>query len=491
MIQRTVFNHRLIAMFIWAAAVTLGGCFESLEDLTCEENSDCASGVCSHGFCSGEVIPRDSESASVFEPDSQTGVVSDSDTVVEPPPYGETLDGIDVIFVVDNSGSMAEEQKLLSTSMYSLVNELTRTSAGVGLDVRVGVTTTDMGVAYSGGVYDGADVEKLFANDRVRCYDNGDNGEFLTSYLESSNDFEVPVFDRMIQCAADGDCPIDWSCESPDMNGVGVCIPTMANSALVCPDVSSYLADNGFLTSVNTATGEVNFPEFVAATACMLQPGINGCNYERPLAAGSAAMNHLASAGALRPNALTVIVLITDEEDCSVQDEQWFDLDELRQTTANVACGRHRELLQNVHNLKTQIINAKSMATGYNATDSVLFAAITGVPVGSVCEGRGDRIGDCLNVKPGVNGNGTMGNPDEIERAVSASQTQTYFEYACQREADGKVVTAAYPATRIVEMAQEFGDMGFVFSICNDNWTPLMQQLGSTILEKVVPKSIL
>ena len=49
--------------------------------------------------------------------DSDTAPVEQNPTVA--------YDGIDLVVVVDNSGSMAEEQEILTTGVYTLVNQLT------------------------------------------------------------------------------------------------------------------------------------------------------------------------------------------------------------------------------------------------------------------------------------------------------------------------------------------------------------------------------
>ena len=150
-------------------------------------------------------------------------------------------------------------------------------------------------------------------------------------------------------------------------------------------------------------------------------------------------------------------------------------------------------MMSDVKQLQEDIVAAKSAISGTDASGTMMFAAITGVPVGSVCEGRGDQIGDCLNVRPDVNGTGTMSSPDTVERVVGdGGSTQNYFEYACTRYAEGESeeagdapITAAYPAPRIVQMAREFGSLGFVYSICRDNWTTIMSQIGASIAQRL------
>ena len=48
-------------------------------------------------------------------------------------------------------------------------------------------------------------------------------------------------------------------------------------------------------------------------------------------------------------------------------------------------------------------------------------------------------------------------------------------------EDDGGEVTRAWPARRFVELAQSFGDRGYVYSICNADWSVAMSELAGLI----------
>ncbi|MBW2278831.1 MAG: hypothetical protein JRF63_15165, partial [Deltaproteobacteria bacterium] len=41
--------------------------------------------------------------------------------------------------------------------------------------------------------------------------------------------------------------------------------------------------------------------------------------------------------------------------------------------------------------------------------------------------------------------------------------------------------TRAAPARRLVELALDFGSRGYVFSICNEDWSPAMNELAAVI----------
>ena len=437
--KANVFSRIRTMGWMLAVAGFMWGCITDMDGITCDVDADCAKGVCQYGVCVGTTTPTDTDT------DTGTGTeTGDTDGTESPTDAQPTaLTAVDLLFVVDNSASMTQEQELLAMAVPALTNLLAQGINGVPLDVRVAMVTTDMGLSYTGGSYDNGPWQI-----DLRCSGYGNNGEFL------------------------------------------------ANTQ-VCPAALDFLAAPGYLTPVNQVTGQPDFNGFTTASACVLQNvGTSGCNFEKQLAAVPAAMGNYNQSTFLRADALTVVIVISDEEDCSVASADWYEVSELGTAATNTACGKHPDMLEDVQTFRQTMINIKTAATGADATASLMFAAITGVPVGSVCEGRGDQIGNCLDVAPGVNGTGTMGNPAIVERAVgmSGEAVQTYFEYACIRYAEGTSeetgdfpITAAYPATRIVKMAQLFGEMGYIYSICNADWSPVMVQVAQAVLQRMSP----
>ena len=216
-----------------------------------------------------------------------------------------------------------------------------------------------------------------------------------------------------------------------------------------------------------------------AVAACLVQVGTQGCNYEQQL---SAAADGLNTDNFVRPDSITLILVVSDEEDCSIGSEEWYQLDELSNAEANLACGRHQDLLKDINDIRETMIASKVAAGGTG--DRVMFAGIIGVPPVAACQGSGTQISECLNVSPGINGAGTVGDPDEVQRMVAPDVYQVYYEYACERYEGDEAVTKAYPGARFVKLAQSFGEMGYIYSICNEDWTPVMTNVANTLLEK-------
>jgi hypothetical protein len=179
---------------------------------------------------------------------------------------------IDILYVMDNSGSMAEEQASLALNFNRFTNVLQNIEGGLP-NVHIGVISTDVGA----GPYNISG-----------CSGNGDDGEFQNE---------------------------------PQSN---------------CDSASGW-----FIRDVDDGSGgrETNYPGSLdEAFSCMAQLGIDGCGFEQPLesmrrALGPDTENNF---GFLRDEALLAIVIVSDEDDCSVLDDAMFDTS---QTTINDPLG--------------------------------------------------------------------------------------------------------------------------------------------------------
>lgn len=83
-----------------------------------------------------------------------------------------------------------------------------------------------------------------------------------------------------------------------------------------------YLSDYGEGTDTNFGDQKLT-----DAFACISQLGTSGCRFEQPLAAMKRALDgsQASNAGFLRPGAALGVVILTDEDDCSVDDDEFFD----------------------------------------------------------------------------------------------------------------------------------------------------------------------
>lgn len=173
-------------------------------------------------------------------------------------PPSMATEGVDVLFVIDNSGSMSQEQASLAANFQRFISNL-ETTYGRLPDLHIGVISTDMGAG---------------ANPGTGCSATGDDGSLHTNTA----------------CGIDDAYIIDID------DGAGGRIQNHDNS----------LAD---------------------AFSCISQLGINGCGFEQPLNSLRRALDgsNPGNDGFLRDGAMLAVVILSDEDDCSVSDPSMFD----------------------------------------------------------------------------------------------------------------------------------------------------------------------
>ncbi len=193
---------------------------------------------------------------------------------------------LDVLVVMDNSRTMAEEQYAFARYAPEFVSDLVGLSDNDGdsldFDLQLMVTTTDVG-------------NPLCTAFQPAGYEPAMGAPVSTACVDRLDDF------------------IDLS---GTINARNMCLE-------VCP--SGAAPDGPFM---RFGSGPSNLPPGADAwetLACLVPQGINGCGYESPLEAMRLALDPAAPHNAgdepfLRPDAALAIVLVTDELDCSVAD---------------------------------------------------------------------------------------------------------------------------------------------------------------------------
>jgi hypothetical protein len=213
---------------------------------------------------------------------------------------GDACSGfLDLLFVIDNSGSMGEEQLNLARNMPLLVQQLENLTDAEGnevdLDVHIMVTTTDSGNPLCEPYYHpgrepemGAPIASACTERLNRFTGLGNGAPVMESACTEVCPEPVAPDGQYIQFNASGDNVPDVP--PADINGDGV-----DDSALA------------------------------QALACVGPQGIDGCGYEKPLDSMMRALGPNAdwngADGFLRGGGLLGVVVITDEADCSIVDE--------------------------------------------------------------------------------------------------------------------------------------------------------------------------
>jgi hypothetical protein len=375
---------------------------------------------------------------------------------------------VDVLLVVDNSGSMSEEQAVFATSVFKLVNSLVAPLPGslwpAADDVRVAVVSTDLGLQWGGNPYQDGDGWPSALPQG--CSAVGDDGQFQV-YGSGKT---VDLLSGAIPCDESGaQCPPGWDCEQIGDDGIGLCLePNNIGTDQACPD----LGDEDFAQT----TGQDLNGLLAMQVACLSNLGTGGCGFEQQLQSAAVAVGREDQAAFLREDALLAVIMVSDEEDCSIEDNALFLTPEVQNQgdkKVNIACNldANEQYLYSPTSFYQRLVEAKQ-----GRVSGVVFGAIVGVPLDDACQGIGADIGTCLS-------------HDDMQKTPIQEETSSgstwFFKPACNRMVGDTEVTKARPGRRFVSLAQDFQSGGYVYSICNEDWTPAMADLAAIIAERL------
>jgi len=165
---------------------------------------------------------------------------------------------LDILFVVDNSGSMLAEQQQLAMNFPEFINVLQQIEGGLP-DIHLGVLSSNVGAAGAQSV--------------PGCPASGDDGNLLTG-------------------------PPGNTCAT--------------QFGLQGSFISDIAQQNG--TRTKNYTGDL-----AGLFSCMAQLGTSGCGFEMHLESMYRALQPGKNAGFYRPDAYLAVVFIADEDDCSTE----------------------------------------------------------------------------------------------------------------------------------------------------------------------------
>jgi hypothetical protein len=372
------------------------------------------------------------------------------------------VDKIDLLFMVDNSSSMEQEQNALSIQFPRLINVLTsgdKNADGMqdfppAKDLHLGVVSSDLGLP---GL-ESAGIEK--------CGGLGDEGRLL-------------------------------NIANPALAAMNLCSATTYN-----PPFLSYSKENN------------DDPvQFANDFSCIATLGIDGCGFEQQLESvlkavwpgddpsvtfvtDTAGFGMLGNAGPGFPNgdfirnsanegpSLIALILVTDEEDCSSRRMDHF-VPNASPNGLNTRCYFEglRGAESNLFQVDRYIQLFKMLRPGQE--NLVIFAGIVGVPqrltTQEVLDGYDfdmpgqnelylDMILGADEMTEMVN---DMGTPDVLE--------DDGMRPSCDRGDNAK----AYPPRRIVEVAKGFGQNGVIQSICQEDFAPAINAIIDVIAKQL------
>ncbi len=267
-------------------------------------------------------------------PSADTGV-GRVDTGVRPPmDTGPRVDSgpgcvyalpIDILFVVDNSNSMAEEQINLTANFSDLLEILTNPpdedrngmpDFPAAEDVRVGIVSTDMGVG----------------------------------------SYTVP------SCDMAGDR--------------GVLVTEVRNDDPMCAGISLPATEPWLSYTVGDDTAELG-----RRFSCLARLGTDGCGLEQQLesmygALITQAAPGMPNAGFVRDDSLLAVVFVTDEDDCSASDTAIFDPSRVGDLGPyGLRCAQNPTMLHPIDRYEDALDSLR-----LDRLNPIVIGAITGVP---------------------------------------------------------------------------------------------------------------
>jgi hypothetical protein len=390
---------------------------------------------------------------------------------------------VDILFVIDNSGSMADEQALLAKNFAAFINVLE--AKDVDANYRIGITTTDSGNPRCNQAQTTPENGKLVLSsclDRVALGDfvfDGEDYSYSCTEVCKFTDEELAIRPTATQYSDGEEAPRKW---------------------------------------IERIERRTNLPEGVStveAFQCFGPQGVSGCGFEQHLESMYKALvkanveGDPTNYGFIRDTAILSVVFITDELDCS-----------------------HNPKFDEIFTDNKVFWEAPDKP---NATSSICFNA------GVVCDGDGPTFTECRSENFDIEGNPGASDEDavlqplskyinfvagieeqkrrfdksqEVLVALIAGVPPGYEEHAAdlvyQDEADptekelfgiGKGCTlanpddpenpqTALPPVRLREFAEAFQvgeDRRNVFSICQDDYSAALEEIASRIRDQIRP----
>jgi hypothetical protein len=377
----------------------------------------------------------------------------------------KNIDKIDILFMVDNSQSMREEQDALREQFPKLITTLTTGDrSGRNLpsfppltDLHVGVVSSDMGTP---GI----------ADHKGCSPDGGDDGKLQHAGRDVGCATSYPSF--LSFKAMGGDAAAlakDFACIAM-LGTMGCGFEQQLEAPLKALWPSVYLDSKGNVVADNPI-------KFLSTTV----PGTLGRG-DIPAVNGG-------SLGFLRNDpktglSLIAIVVVTDEEDCSSKVP-----DHLRRgdgANLNLRCAQNP---QNLFDVKQRYWTGfRELRPGNE--DLVVFAAIAGVPTDLVDE----------KARAAVKFSDANQRNAYYDRILSDSRMQEAFvpsavpDQMMLRPSCTKppkipmgMPQTADPPRRIVQLVKEFGENGIIQSICQADFGPAMDAIVDAIAIHLKP----
>lgn len=394
------------------------------------------------------------------------------------------IDKVDLLFMVDNSMSMREEQAALREQFPKLIRVLTsgdRDNNGTkdfsaAQDLQLGVVSSDLGLLNVPNA-PSLGCRKPF----------GDDGLLLHSALDPM----VPG------------CRTDPSNPYPAFLHYRADLSTPQQIATDFGCIASLGIDGCGFEQQLEATLKALWPSKDSKGAPNVSPMFGPFLIDKATGIGSQGHGDVENAGFLRNDpvsglSLIAIIVVSDEEDCSSSNTEHFiqsaDAPDgspyKTMTNLNLRC---KDNPQNLFPVQRYISGFKALRP--DAENLVIFAGIVGVPPDLVDQKALANVDLTSPSSRTAFYDGILNDPRMIE---------TVDPQSLQVAGKGNLVPScntatgvAYPPRRMVEVAKGFGENAIIQSICQSNFEPALdaiisviaRQLGAVCLPRVLVRN--
>lgn len=376
---------------------------------------------------------------------------------------------LDLLFVVDNSGSMREEQAALREQFPRLIRSLTSGETANGQafppvkDLHLGVVSSDMGLVGIANNFPGCNTS--------RHVNGGDDGRLL--HPANTGPGCASAYPQWLSFAEGQDSSAkvatDFGCIA-NLGTMGCGFEQQLESGLKALWPKNYVDLNGmaFPPDRNPILFLSTTPEgrFGRGDQPPQNDGNGGFLRSDPETGGS----------------YVAIILVTDEEDCSSRDTSHFistndPNNPLSRQGINLRCFYNK---QNLYNVDRYVKGYQGLRPG--KPQLVMFGAIVGVPVDLVSdEARMNVQWDDQASRDAyydaILNDSRMREVTENEEVPALANVKP----SCSREDLSGARATAYPPRRIVEVAKGIGANAVVQSICQDDFSGSMGAIAEMI----------
>lgn len=347
----------------------------------------------------------------------------------------EKIEEVDILLVIDSSASMESETEALKAQLPRMLNAIVSGSDGdtdfpPASSVHIAVTTSDMGVGGNEGL--------------ELCYGVGDDGIF------------VQPGQGEVSCAT---------------------------------ELEGYVPFQGAGSAMSAE----------ATVSCVPLTGVDGCGFEQPLEAalksvwpasdtlltflGGPSHGEDANAGFLREDSLLVVVVVSDEDDCSAEDTSIFDpslpeTDPRSSQSINLRCFLNPEAL---YSPERYIENFKALRPD---NDNVIFATISGIPPELISEAARAAFDFEVPEQVAAFYDSVLAAPAMQEVPDPAARTEPGYEHLTPSCSIAGALS--FPPRRLVQVAKGFGTSGVLGSLCTDDFGDTTGAIIRAIAERLI-----